>query len=481
MSSPDVVDASTAAPPSRRVAVPRARELYFTLLSDPAAAAGAAQDFLRAQIDAARDIPADLPDTLAALPAWMQARVDAVGMQYRDYLAGRKNGAPRRYFGSRAHALYFLKGVAPTKLVDGAWLYGLLRQWANPDVRPLVRTYLEELGDGVPGKNHVTLYRKLLAAHGCEGWEQLPEHHFVQGAIQLALAHNADRFLPEIVGYNLGYEQLPLHLLVSAYELNELGIDPYYFTLHVTVDNAASGHAHKAVQALERLMPQVGDRAAFWQRVLDGYRLNEPGASTSSVIAGFDLQDELVRILAAKSTAGRNLHSDYCGVAGRPVNDWLSDPAQILAFLAALQSAGWISRGEDPGNSRFWRLVSGERAEMFGVFSAYELEVLHDWIAHGQGQAARRVLSHRARQRTLDNLGQHEPRGGPQPERGLIRRHAHEDGDTDNELRVLEQRIAAAAGKQEAMEVLRALMGPALHHTAPGLMATRMFARLLDA
>lgn len=480
MSSPAVLDASTAAPPSRCAVSPRARQLYFKLMSDPGAAAVAAQAFLREQIDAVRDIPADLPDTPAALAAWMRDRVDAVGLQYRDYLAARKNGAPRRYFGSRAHALYFLKGVAPTKLVDGAWLYGLLRQWANPDFRPLIRTYLEELGDGVPGKNHVTLYRNLLATHGCEGWELLPEHHFVQGAIQLALGHNAAQFLPEIVGYNLGYEQLPLHLLVSAYELNELGIDPYYFTLHVTVDNAASGHAQKAVQALERLLPQVGDRAAFWRRVLDGYRLNEPGASTTSVIAEFDLQDELVRILAAKSTVGRNLHSDYCRVAGRAVNDWLSDPARIPAFLAALQSAGWISRGEDPGNSRFWRLVSGERAEMFGVFSAYELEVLHDWIADGQGETSRRVLSHRARQRTLDNLGQQEPRG-LQPERGLIRRHTHEDEGTDNELRVLEQRIAGAANKQEAMEVLRELMGPALHHTAPGLMATRMFARLLDA
>jgi hypothetical protein len=57
-----------------------------------------------------------------------------------------------------------------------------------------------------------------------------------------------------VIGYNLGYEQLPLHLLITSYELNELGIDPYYFTLHVTVDNAGSGHAHKAVQALRDLM-----------------------------------------------------------------------------------------------------------------------------------------------------------------------------------------------------------------------------------
>jgi hypothetical protein len=479
-----VADVSAPSVPARRAAnaaPTRARDLYFALSRDPAAAAQDARRFLYDQIASVRDIPADLPLELDRLPAWVQERTAAVGAQYREYLAGRKNGAPRRYFGSRAHALYFLRGVAPTKLVDGAWLYGTLRHWDKPEYRPLIKTYLEELGDGVPEQNHVALYRKLLAAHGCEQWEQQSDSHFVQGAIQLALAYEAERFLPEIIGYNLGYEQLPLHLLVSAYELNELGIDPYYFTLHVTVDNAGTGHAHKAVQALEELMPHVGDREAFWQRVLDGYRLNEPGASTTSVIAEFDLEDELVRVLASKAAVGRNLHSDYCRVSGRPVNDWLAAPEAIPGFLAALQSSGWISRGEDPEHSRFWRLVSGARAEMFGVFNAYELQVLRDWIVEAPGAQRARVPSYRARQRSLDNLG--EPaRRGQYPERGLIRRHpSPQEHWDDNELRLLEQRVSGAASKAKAIEMLRGLLSPSLHHTAAGLMATRMYSRLLDA
>ncbi|MGZ5199505.1 MAG: iron-containing redox enzyme family protein [Telluria sp.] len=476
---------TTPAPPVRRTAhavAARARDLYFALYGDPDGAAADGAAYLRQLIANVRDMPAELPPDLHLLKGWMEERVDAVGAEYREYLAARKQGAPRRYFSSRAHALYFIKGVAPTKLVDGAWLYGLLRHWDDPDVRPLIRTYLEELGDGVPDKNHVRLYRKLLGTHSLDHWAQLPDDHFVQGAIQLALACNADQFLPEIVGYNLGYEQLPLHLLITSYELNELGIDPYYFTLHVTVDNAATGHAHKAVQAVEQMLPACGDRDAFYRRVLDGYLLNEPGASTTSVIRQFDLEQELVHILAGKSTVGKSLHSDYCRVAGRSVNDWLSSPANIPGFLDALQAAGWISRGEAPEHSRFWRLVSGERADMFGVFSAYELEVLREWIAStpGAAPASARVISHRARQRTLDNLGQQAPRG-PYPERGLIRRHAHEDEDRENELRQLEARVAAASGKQEAMDMLAGLMSPALHHTPAGLMATRMFARLLDA
>jgi hypothetical protein len=195
---------ASAAGSAHDLAFARSKELYFSLYEQPAVALPASQDYLAAQIAAVRDIPADLPATLDALPAWIEERTEAVGLQYRDYLAARKNGAPRRYFGSRSHALYFIQGVAPTKLVDGAWLYGLLKHWDNPDFHPLIKTYLEELGDGVPDKNHVTLYRRLLATHGCDGWDELDDHHFVQGAIQLALAHNADRFLPELIGFNLG-------------------------------------------------------------------------------------------------------------------------------------------------------------------------------------------------------------------------------------------------------------------------------------
>ncbi|MCA1857738.1 iron-containing redox enzyme family protein [Massilia oculi] len=478
-------DATVAASAAARApAQPlRARPLYFALYENAAAHADEAQAYITDQIARVAALPADLPPTLAELPDWVQQRTDAVGAQYRDYLAARKAGAPRRYFSCRAHALYFIKAVAPTKLVDGAWLYGLLKHWDNPAYHALIKTYLEELGEGVPDKNHVTIYGKLLATHGCEGWEGLDDEHFVQGAIQLALGHNTERFLPEVIGYNLGYEQLPLHLLITSYELNEFGIDPYYFTLHVTVDNAASGHARKAVQALAGLMPRVGDREAFYRRVLDGYRLNDIGASTTSCIAEFDLQDELVRILATKSVVGKNMHSDYCRVAGRSVNDWLGDPARIPDFLAALEQAGWIKRGEAVEHSRFWRLVHGEKAEMFGVFSAYELQVLRDWITaapDGSRTEGPRMLTWRARQRTLDNLGEQQDRGAQFPERGLIRRHPRLEAP-DNELRLLEEQVAAAPGKQQAMALLGDLMSPAAHHGAAGLMATRMYTRLFDA
>ena len=162
----------------------------------------------------------DLPADPADLMEWMEANVQRVHGQYQAYLERRKAGGPRQYFTNRAHALYFLRNVAPTKLVDGSWLYGLCAHGGNPRLSDLITTYVEELGEGQADKNHVKLYRELLAKHSLDADGDLPDPLFQQGLVQLALGWNAQEFLPEIVGFNLAYEQLPLHLLITAYELN---------------------------------------------------------------------------------------------------------------------------------------------------------------------------------------------------------------------------------------------------------------------
>ena len=464
------------------------RQMYLDLSErevEPAARDAASQ-WLREQLAAAAPAPSPLPRGAEQFAAWTAAGTAAVGEQYKQYLAERKAGAPRRYFSSKAHALYFLKGVAPTKLVDGAWLFGLLKHWENGAMAPLITTYLEELGNGVPEKNHVVIFQQLIDAHGSNQWQGLPEDHFLQGLVQLALAHNADEFLPELIGYNLGYEQLPLHLLITAYELNELGIDPYYFTLHVTVDNADTGHARKAWEALQKLTPQVGDADEFLRRVDAGYRLNDLGVSTEAVIGAFDLHAELVGILRAKSATGKNMHSDYCKVGGRTLNDWLSDPDNVPELLAALEQQGWFTRGEPPEDSRFWGLIQGDRAQMFGVFSAYEQQVLHDWIATPPHpvDAARvpRLATHRALQRAASALEGPPRRIRESAERGLIRHRFPDDEHAWEaiacELRLLEAKLAASESKEEAIAMLTALMSPASHHTSAGLMATRIFSKL---
>src|SRR5687768_1310387 len=247
-------------------AYPEARQIYFSLLDDvpDQLALTRSRFYLARQLEAVMRFEADVPQDLDTLSSWIDANTRHVGLQYGQYLKSRKAGAGRHYFTNKSHALYFLKSVAPTKLVDGAWLYGLVRHWRDGRFSALIRIYLEELGEGIPEKNHVVIFRKLVALHGCDQWKKLSNTRYVQGAIQLSLAHHAADFLPETIGFNLGYEQLPLHLLICAYELNELGIDPYYFTLHITVDNAVSGHAKKALQGLFDALPRIPERKKFF-------------------------------------------------------------------------------------------------------------------------------------------------------------------------------------------------------------------------
>ena len=441
----------------------------------PALARADAADFLRGQLALVANEACGLPDAAEDLGVWMAAAAQSVHSQYRQYLQQRREGTPRRFFSNRAHALYFLRSVAPTKLVDGAWLYGLLAHWRNARFSDLVKTYVDELGEGAPDKNHVLIYRNMLARYGLDQFQDLPDGLYRQGLVQLALGWNADNFLPEIIGFNLGYEQLPLHLLITAYELNELGLDPYYFTLHVTVDNLDTGHARRACQAVWDALPRLDDGGAFWRRVREGTKLADVGMSTTQVIQGFDIQAQVLRILAGKSATGHGAHSDYCRVAGRSVNEWLSSPDNMPGFVQALQSVGWIKPGEPAQNSRFWKLLQGERAEMFGVFSNYELQVIHDWLrgeasADGQPYAERgapatssRRLTFRAAAPLLTARG-----GGTPP--------VSEPDPLDADLFLLRQK-ADELDDAGRTDLLVQAMSPAQHWTPAGLYATRLFCR----
>lgn len=446
----NVTDRLTATPAGS----PDPFHVYHRLLHEPQSADPVLlRLFLKEQLELARGFADALPDDLDALPHWIQNNASQVAAEYREYLEGRRAGQCRTFFSNKAHALYFLRHVAPTKLVDGAWLYSSVSHAGDWRYRDLIRTYLEELGDGEPALNHVVLYRKLLADHDCAPTETLEQGYYVQGAIQLALGHLGDEYLPELLGYNLGYEQLPLHLLITAFELNELGIDPYYFTLHVTIDNASSGHAHKAVRTVLDLLPADESRQDFIARLRNGYLLNELGKGTKAVIASFDLEQEVVAMLERKRSFGQHMHSDYCRLEGMTVNQWLAEPGQCRAFLGALERKGWIKRDQDPAQSRFWQLIDGPGAVMFGVFSGYEMQLLRDWIAGNwqDGSAARPANPFRSQFRNRPKS--EATASAPAP--------LHTHSRTHSTARLID------------------LLSPAHHSTPEGLHATRAYARQL--
>lgn len=411
----------------------------------------------------------ELPHSASQLLAWMEANTSSVHGRYAVYLADRKAGAPRRYFSNRSHALYVLRNIAPTKLVDGAWLYGLVKHASNPKLSNLVRTYVEELGEGVPDKNHVVLYRELLDKYNLDPLDDIDDACYRQGVIQLALGWNAEEFLPEVIGFNLAYEQLPLHLLITAYELNELGLDPYYFTLHVTVDNGDTGHARRACQAVLDMLPRLGDGSDFWARIRAGSKLASAGTGTCAVIQGFDIDAEVIRILRHKASMGSGTHSDYCRVAGKSVNEWLAEPSGMEAFLAALEGAGWVKRGRPVEESRFWGLLQGPRAEMFGVFSNYELQVIHDWI---RGPASADGMAYTERETARSRRASFRAMQRQRPDAAL----PSTVDPLDPDLIVLRDRLARSDPRERA-DLLLEMMSPVAHWTPVGLVATREFWR----
>jgi hypothetical protein len=432
------------------------RDLYEVLYDNGPQARQRAENFLRQQLEHAAELPCDLPDAPGQLLSWTEKHCADVAGAYASYLDERRQGAGRRYFQNKAHALYFLQHVAPTKEVDGAWLEGVLGHWQDYRFNGLLTTYLEELGKGDPRQNHVLIYRHLLAEHDCGDQQGLQDECFMQGAIQLALGRCSAAFMPEVIGYNLGYEQLPLHLLITAYELRELGIDPYYFTLHVTIDNVSSGHGRKAVQSLLDLLPLEEGRAEFYRRVALGYRLNDLGLGSTAVIQGFELQREVIAMLERKRAFGQHMHSDYCRVEGKTVNQWLSTPGHVEDFLGALQRKGWIKRHQPPGESRFWQLIEGSTAAMFGVFSGYEKQLLHDWIA-GEWQDPKRPSA-------------------------LQRDHDKESGAAagwadDPELKALQDALYKQSPRQQ-LESLMPWLSAQRHWRPAGLYATRRFVEL---
>lgn len=433
------------------------RELYHDLQHAPQQHLGEARQFLRNHLQQTAPHLAELPDNPAHLESHILRQNARTARAYRDYLLTRKQGQPRRYFTNRAHALYFLRNVAPTKLVDGAWLYGVLAHWHDPRCHDLVRTYLEELGDGEPDQNHVLIYKELLASQDIQHLEALPADRFVQGTLQLALGHLAGDFLPEVIGYNLGYEQLPLHLMITNYELAELGVDPHYFRLHITIDNASSGHAHRAARAVLDNLPADGQHQAFYRRVKQGYQLNALGASSTGVISSFNLDKELCRVLEDKAQIARHMHSDFCRIEGRTINEWLDSSGQIPELLEALQRRGWIHRHRDPSGSRFWRLTQSNRAPMFGVFSDYELQLLHDWIA-GEWQCEQATRPGGGRSPT-----------GKDPDPLATDSHREQEAALHRKLQALPE--------GERTRHLIELMAPACHFTPEGLAATRLFSR----
>ena len=111
---------------------------------------------------------------------------------------------------------------------------------------------------------------------------------------------------------------------------------------------------------------------------------------------------------------------------------------------------------------------------MFGVFSRYELQLIHDWIrgaASADGQAFDQpdvpAGQRRATFRAASRLADRQAVCGAQP-----------SGMLDADLQTLQAQLAAIGDTAQKKQLLIQAMSPARHWTPAGLYATRQFVRL---
>ncbi|KAF3114663.1 hypothetical protein TWF103_001116 [Orbilia oligospora] len=317
--------------------------------------------------------------------------------QWTSYLSRRSSGGKPEMILNRSHASHFLRLAAPAKYVDGVWLSGLHRSNTPLNLRPITRIawqiLSEELGDGDLARNHIYIYSQLLKSlnmtnlnttitannnntgiPGADSQLFIDEsqnpgkdiNSWIAAIAQLSLGMFPSELLPEILGFNLAYEAVTLETLVCAHELRELRLDPTYFNLHITIDNADSGHTAMALHAVIELM-----------KTFQGLSVN-PCPLTQTEL---DVLEVFSNKCGAATSAHLRCKAHIGGPKGMKLGEWM-DPekweGRKYTFLEVLGSSSWVVPGK-PEESRLIQEISW-KGRMFGAFTVNETTVLKNWI-----------------------------------------------------------------------------------------------------
>lgn len=308
------------------------QQLYLLLREAPDRAAATA--YLQRRLAEAAALPAAWNGGLPELENWLELRGRNRAEEFRHYQQGRQEGAPRRHFATLAQARRFLCVQAPGLLAEGAWLHSVLDHWRQAAHMPLVKLYLDYLGKGVPAANHVAQVRQVLAVQACATWQDLEDSGFVQGAIRLALASTGERYLPELLGYQLATPDQPAAQPSILLELAELGIalppPPPSDTVVLNVLRALHGAAPE-------------DASQLMQRLELGYGLGRIGLQTLPATPEDGApQDPPV----ANGSATPAMFAPPAGDAAAPAQD---DPRPILRHRFDGDEHAWETITSDLG------------------------------------------------------------------------------------------------------------------------------------
>lgn len=192
---------------------------------------------------------------------------------------------------SRKAYVWGIEQFAPTILTDGCWLQHVNQLgYSNPAIAAILfRIYQDETGNGRLEQNHPYIYQRLLNSLNIS----VPPIHsrkfidypgFIAGAFDipvylLAISKFPIAFLPELLGLNMAIELSGLGRVYMQLvdELKFWGIDPAIVSIHISIDNVASGHTALAKKAIQLYLDEVSashgeqEMQRHWQRIHTGY------------------------------------------------------------------------------------------------------------------------------------------------------------------------------------------------------------------
>ncbi len=221
--------------------------------------------------------------------------------------------------------VWYTRQYAPFPMVDGSWVQHIAKAGtAHTEISArLFRIYADEVGNADAKLNHPNIYRQMLEGEGIF----MPPTDSLEFALQpdirdfafdlplltLSVSLFPKAFLPEIIGVNLAIELSGLGkgYMQTIDELRFWKIDPYFFTLHLTIDNIASGHTAVAMETvhlyLDQILANQGREAKqqHWERIWSGYLAFKQSMtrfdSTLEREAGFRFLLPIIRLLLQRS------------------------------------------------------------------------------------------------------------------------------------------------------------------------------------
>jgi hypothetical protein len=187
---------------------------------------------------------------------------------------------------------------------DGMWgqYFGYAGIHHSEVAARMFHIYADEIGNGEVAQNHHVVYRRVLdeigvaapdvAAPELIAAKWLPEEAFDTPLFWLAIGQFPRDLLPELLGLNLYNELNGVggFFMTMSDEFRRHGVNPYFWDLHNSIDNLATGHTRMAIDAVELYLDEVfalagpATRDAHWRRVWNGF-VAVPTVTSAAAVA----------------------------------------------------------------------------------------------------------------------------------------------------------------------------------------------------